>query len=95
MALCLDRSLEVIVGLLAILKAGAAYVPVDPTYPASRLSFLIDDSQAQALLTQRSIATNLPKLATNIIMLDADWPAIAIESGKNLDPRPVPTIWPT
>ncbi len=89
-ALCLDRSLEVVVGLLAILKAGAAYVPVDPTYPASRLSFLIHDSQAQALLTQRSVATTLPKLATNVITLDADWPAIAIESGKNLDPAPGP-----
>jgi amino acid adenylation domain-containing protein len=89
-ALCLDRSLEVVVGLLAILKAGAAYVPVDPTYPESRLSFLIHDSQALALLTQRSIAGKLPQLATNVISLDADWPAIALESGKNLDPAPGP-----
>jgi amino acid adenylation domain-containing protein len=89
-ALCLDRSLEVVVGLLAILKAGAAYVPVDPTYPASRLSFLIHDSQAQALLTQRSIAATLPQLATNVICLDADWPAIAIESSRNLAPAPGP-----
>ncbi|MBV8629390.1 MAG: amino acid adenylation domain-containing protein, partial [Silvibacterium sp.] len=82
-AICLDRSLEVIVGLLAILKAGAAYVPVDASYPASRLSFLVEDSQAQSLLTTRSIATTLPKLATNIICLDADWAAIALESGAD------------
>ncbi|HTD55954.1 MAG TPA: amino acid adenylation domain-containing protein [Silvibacterium sp.] len=82
-AICLDRSLEVIVGLLAILKAGAAYVPVDASYPASRLSFLIEDSQAQSLLTTRTIAANLPQLKTNIVCLDADWPAIAIESGSN------------
>ena len=83
-ALCLDRSLEVIVGLLAILKAGAAYVPVDATYPATRLAFLIDDSQAQCLLTDRAIAAKLPQLATNVICLDADWPTIALESGDNL-----------
>ena len=83
-ALCLDRSLEVIAGLLAILKVGAAYVPVDASYPASRLTFLIEDSQAQALLTDRAIAAKLPELATNVICLDADWPAIALESGANL-----------
>ena len=66
-ALCLDRSLEVIAGLLAILKVGAAYVPVDASYPASRLTFLIEDSQAQALLTDRAIAAKLPELATNVI----------------------------
>jgi amino acid adenylation domain-containing protein len=85
-ALCLDRSLEVVVSLLAILKIGAAYVPVDPTYPASRLSFLIQDSEARVLLTQTAIAANLPELATNIICLDADWPTIALEAGDNLPP---------
>ena len=84
-AICLDRSLEVIVGLLAILKAGAAYLPVDASYPGSRLSFLIEDSQAQCLLTTRAIAAKLPQLATNVICLDADWPAIALESGHDLD----------
>jgi amino acid adenylation domain-containing protein len=83
-ALSLDRSLEVIAGLLAILKVGAAYVPVDASYPASRLTFLIQDSQAQALLTDRAIAAKLPELTTNVICLDADWPAIALESGGNL-----------
>ncbi|MBV8436658.1 MAG: amino acid adenylation domain-containing protein [Silvibacterium sp.] len=83
-AICLDRSLEVIVGLLAILKAGAAYVPIDASYPASRLSFLIEDSQAHSLLTNRSIAADLPQLATNVICLDSDWPAIALEPGINL-----------
>jgi amino acid adenylation domain-containing protein len=83
-ALCLDRSLEVIAGLLAILKVGAAYVPVDASYPASRLSFLIEDSKAQALLTDRATAGKLPALATNIICLDADWPAIALEPSDNL-----------
>jgi amino acid adenylation domain-containing protein len=84
-AVSLNRSLEVIVSLLAILKVGAAYVPVDPSYPASRLSFLIEDSEAKALLTQRAIASDLPQLATNIIVLDHDWPVVALESPRNLD----------
>ena len=84
-AVSLNRSLEVIVSLLAILKAGAAYVPVDPSYPSVRLSFLIQDSQAKVLLTQRSIASGLPQLATNIILLDHDWPVVALEAAGNLD----------
>ncbi len=84
-AVSLNRSLEVIVSLLAILKAGAAYVPVDPAYPASRLSFLIEDSAAKVLLTQRSIASELPELATTLLILDQDWPVIALESPRNLE----------
>ena len=84
-AVSLNRSLEVIVSLLAILKAGAAYVPVDPSYPASRLSFLIQDSEAKVLLTQRAIASELPELTTTILILDQDWPVIALESPNNLE----------
>ncbi|WP_263360082.1 non-ribosomal peptide synthetase/type I polyketide synthase [Acidicapsa ligni] len=83
-AVCLHRSMEVIVSLLAILKAGAAYVPVDPSYPASRLSFLIQDSQAKVLITQRSIASDLPTLNTQVISLDQEWPIVALESNTNL-----------
>jgi non-ribosomal peptide synthetase component F len=60
-------------------------VPVDPSYPSVRLSFLIQDSQAKVLLTQRSIASGLPQLATNIILLDHDWPVVALEAAGNLD----------
>jgi amino acid adenylation domain-containing protein len=84
-AVSLNRSLEVIVSLIAILKVGAAYVPVDPSYPASRLSFLIQDSQAKVLLTQRVIASELPTLETNIILLDQDWPIVALEAQHNMD----------
>jgi amino acid adenylation domain-containing protein len=83
-ALCLNRSAEVIVSLLAILKTGAVYVPIDPTYPAPRLKYLIQDSAAPVLLTNRTISTKLPALETNIISLDADWAAIAIEDATNL-----------
>jgi amino acid adenylation domain-containing protein len=84
-ALCLERSLEVIVSVLGILKAGAAYVPIDPSYPASRLTYLIEDSGAQVLLTERPIAANLPSLSTDIICLDADWPTIALQKTENLE----------
>jgi amino acid adenylation domain-containing protein len=83
-AVCLNRSLEVVVSLLGILKAGAAYVPVDPSYPASRLAFLIEDSQAKVLLTQRSIAADLPALSTTVIALDQEWSIVALEPPDNL-----------
>jgi amino acid adenylation domain-containing protein len=85
-ALCLNRSAEVIVSLLAILKTGAAFVPIDPTYPAPRQKYLIEDCAAPVLLTNRAIAARLPQLDTNIniISLDADWAAIAIEDPTDL-----------
>ena len=85
-AVSLERSLEVIVSLIAILKAGAAYVPVDPAYPASRLTFLIEDSAAKVLLTQSSIAAELPALSINVVCLDQDWPVVALEATKNPPP---------
>jgi amino acid adenylation domain-containing protein len=54
---CIDRSLDLIVALVAILKAGGAYVPLDPTYPKERLDFMIDDTRAMLILTQRSLAS--------------------------------------
>ena len=52
--LCVERSLEMIVGILGILKAGGAYVPLDPTYPTERLAFMLEDTQAPVLLTPTS-----------------------------------------
>src|SRR5439155_10335001 len=53
--LCVERSVEMVVGLLGILKAGGAYVPLDPTYPLKRLSFMIEDSGVVVLLTHESL----------------------------------------
>ena len=53
--ICVERSLELIVGLLAILKAGGAYVPLDPAYPKERLAFMLTDAQAPLLLTQQEL----------------------------------------
>ncbi len=58
--ICLERSLELIVGLLGILKAGGAYVPLDPGYPKERLAFMLTDTQAPVLLTQQALLGQLP-----------------------------------
>lgn len=83
-ALCADRSPEVIVSLLAILKTGSVYVPIDPSYPAERLTYLLKDSAAELLLSRSTIAEKLPAVDTKLILLDREWPAIAIESTTNL-----------
>ncbi|MBD2252590.1 non-ribosomal peptide synthetase [Nostoc parmelioides] len=69
--ICVDRSLDMIIGLLAILKAGGAYVPLDPTYPQARLAFIIEDAQMQVLLTQQKQLTKLPPLEIPIVSLDS------------------------
>jgi amino acid adenylation domain-containing protein len=79
-ALCVERSLEMIVGLLGILKAGGAYVPLDPTYPKQRLAFMLEDTQTPVLLTQDRLRAALPAHGPRILSLDADWPAVAGES---------------
>ncbi len=83
-ALCADRSAEVIVSVLAILKTGAAYIPIDPSYPAQRLTYLVSDSSAEILLTRSTIVSKLPQMDTNILLLDQEWPTIALENSSNL-----------
>ena len=87
--LCVERSLEMIVGLLGILKAGGAYVPLDHAYPAARLKLIIDDAQPPVVLTQERLAAELPEYEGLCLRLDADWDVIAVESDEN--PSPVTT----
>jgi amino acid adenylation domain-containing protein len=68
--LCVERSLEMVVGLLGILKANGAYVPLDPEYPQERLRFMLEDSQVSVLLTQSHMQARLPKLQAKILCLD-------------------------
>ena len=82
--LCVERSLEMVVGLLGVLKAGGAYVPLDPAYPRERLAFMLEDAQAPVLLTQKRLMAELPDHVCKVVCLDSDWEAIAKESGENL-----------
>ncbi|WP_335214005.1 amino acid adenylation domain-containing protein [Nostoc sp.] len=81
--ICVQRSLEMIVGLLGILKAGGAYVPLDPTYPSERLTFILKDAQVPVLLTQGRLLEAMPQHQAKVICLDTDWQTIAQESKKN------------
>ena len=87
--LLVERSLELVVGLIGILKAGAAYVPLDPVYPSERLALMIEDSQMPAVLTQASIAENLPSHSVRTVLLDAQWPKIA--AARKEEPLPLPS----
>lgn len=75
--LCVERSLDMIVGLLGILKAGGAYLPLDPTYASDRLGFMLADAQVSVLLTQQRCLPNLPPQPAHVINLDTDWDTIA------------------
>lgn len=88
--ICTERSSDMIIGLLGILKAGAAYLPLDPTYPPERLAFILENAQINTLLTQQTIhhAQNLP---AQIINLDTDWSLIASEKTHNTACMTIPT----
>ncbi|MGP1375916.1 MAG: amino acid adenylation domain-containing protein [Almyronema sp.] len=75
--LCVERSLAMVVGVLAVLKAGGAYVPLDPTYPEARLAYMLKDAQVAVLLTQQSCLAKLPTLPIPCLCLDTDREAIA------------------
>jgi len=75
--ICVQRSLEMVVGLLGILKAGGAYLPLDPAYPQQRLAFMLEDAQVPVLLTQQRLMAALPDHSAVVVLLDGDWSAIS------------------
>jgi amino acid adenylation domain-containing protein len=82
-AICVERAVNMIVGLLGILKAGAAYVPLEPNYPRERLSYILEDSQAGLLLTQESLLAGLPPSGATVICLDDIAAELTRESALN------------
>jgi amino acid adenylation domain-containing protein len=81
--LCVDRSLEMVVGILGILKAGGAYVPLDTTHPDDRLNFILKDARVSVLLTQGSLAQRFGEQDPVVIRLDEDCEALAREAAEN------------
>ncbi|MEG4026392.1 amino acid adenylation domain-containing protein [Microcoleus sp. S13C4] len=75
--ICVERSLEMIVGLLGILKAGGAYVPIDPAYPSERITHMLNNSQLPVLLTQQKLVASLPEHQARVVCLDSDWQEIS------------------
>jgi amino acid adenylation domain-containing protein len=69
-AVCLERSVDMVVSLLAVLKAGGAYVPLDPAYPPSRLTFMLEDAQAHVLITRANLAARLQAQPATIVSID-------------------------
>ncbi|MFN6559105.1 MAG: non-ribosomal peptide synthetase [Nostoc sp. ChiSLP01] len=81
--ICVERSLSMVIGLLAILKAGGAYVPLDPAYPPERLAFILQDAAVSVLLTQQQLIENLPQHQTRVVYLDTDCEIVAQQSSQN------------
>jgi non-ribosomal peptide synthetase component F len=81
--ICMERSLEMLVGLLGILKAGGAYVPLDPAYPSERLAFMLEDTQISVLLTQSRLVEPLPPHQAHVVCLDTQWQEMAFQREEN------------
>ncbi|WP_236450329.1 non-ribosomal peptide synthetase, partial [Pseudomonas syringae] len=88
-AICVERSLEMIAGLVGILKAGAGYVPLDPSYPEERLAYMLEDSAPKILLTQRGLRERFAQAAMPVLLLEADARA---ESGIDRAPATNPQL---
>jgi len=83
--ICAERSLEMLIGLLGILKSGGAYLPLDPSYPQERLAFMMKDAGVGVVLTQDHLTAVLPASGARLLRLDADWPLIAAEEAKTVN----------
>ncbi|HUD65767.1 MAG TPA: amino acid adenylation domain-containing protein [Candidatus Sulfotelmatobacter sp.] len=82
--ICLERSLDMVVGLLGILKAGAAYVPLDPAYPQARIAFMLEDAEVPLLLTQSQLTASLPNAGNSrVVLIDSHWPEISKQSQQS------------
>ncbi len=87
-AVCMDRSVEMVVALYAILKAGCAYVPIDPEYPAERMGFMLEDLEGPIVLTQRHLADRFVGTTARVITIDEALPETRTQLGSK-DPLPM------
>ncbi|HEX5883448.1 MAG TPA: amino acid adenylation domain-containing protein, partial [Pyrinomonadaceae bacterium] len=89
----MERSLEMIAGILGALKAGAACLPLDPSYPQERLGFMLNDAGGPIVLSQRRLSGDLPENVARLVCLDADWEDIARNSDENPQTSVTPESW--
>src|SRR5690349_6166068 len=89
-AICVERSLEMVIGILGILKAGGAYVPLDPEYPSERLAYMLQDAGAEVLLTQQRLLERLPQHKPACMDLDTAWEELMAYSTENPNALAVP-----
>ena len=82
--LLVDRSIDMVVALFGVMKAGGTYVPLDPVFPRDRLSYMIEDSRMALLVTHRGLDATLTARPQTIVRLDDDWAEIATQSGRPL-----------
>ncbi len=83
--ICVERSIDMVVGMLAVIKAGGAYLPLDPNYPSERLNFILEDAQVSILLTQQRCLERLEQLKSKVVCIDKDWQLISQENDKNIN----------
>ncbi|HJR06705.1 MAG TPA: amino acid adenylation domain-containing protein, partial [Pyrinomonadaceae bacterium] len=81
--ICLERSLDMVIGLLGIMKAGGAYLPLEPEYPKERLAYMLRDAHVPVILTQRKFAQSLPEHTARVVCVETDGDRIARESTRN------------
>jgi surfactin family lipopeptide synthetase A len=79
--ICVERSIDMMVALLGILKAGGTYIPIDPAYPSDRISYMLEDSGARHVLTQAALRNSIDRDNLVLLALDEDWPTIGQQSG--------------
>jgi surfactin family lipopeptide synthetase C len=82
-SICIDRSLEMSIAILGVLKAGGAYIPIDPAYPSDRIAEILEDAKVEIILTQQHLETELDRHQKQLITLDSNWLDIAQKSTNN------------
>ncbi len=87
---CLQRSLDIVIGLLAILKVGGAFVPLDPAYPHERITFILNDANISVLLTQEQFFTSFPPNETHVVCFEGSREQINSQSKERKKPHPHP-----
>ncbi len=89
-AICLERSVEAVTAMLAVLKAGGAYLPIEPSFPGERISFIIEDSGADLLVTTSSLKRKIPVEVVSVVLLDVDGESIDAMPGHEPEGRAAP-----